>query len=105
MSKAKRTGGCSLSRQLSTLFAPKQRPPAMNGRQFKGQRERARALAGQYGIEIEPMSPGMNVWPPAGVADVLDPFDGDHYAQDWADALARVEAYVEVLKGGALANP
>ena len=39
----------------------------------------------------------MNVWPPKGLADCLDPFDGDHFAEDWTDALSMVKQYVAAL--------
>lgn len=37
------------------------------------------------------------VWGPRGIDMDDDPFEGDHYADDWADALERVEEYVKWL--------
>ena len=39
----------------------------------------------------------MNVWPPKGFDDARDPFDGDHFAVDWAAALSMVEEYAGLL--------
>lgn len=65
-------------------------------------RAKAKRLATQHGIEIEvDRWDGYSrivVWGFDGVLDSgFDPFEGDHYAEDWSDALERVEAYVEVL--------
>lgn len=54
-------------------------------------RQRAKCLAVEHSIELEPCAPGINVWPPRGLS--VDPFEGDHYASDWSEALAMVEAY------------
>lgn len=57
-------------------------------------REEAKALATKHGIEIETLTGGgFNVWPPKGFASE-DPHEGDHYANDWHEALAHVSAYV-----------
>jgi hypothetical protein len=69
-------------------------------------RRKARALAAKHGIEIETerLWDGSEyytriiVW---GQPDVCndeagDPFCGDHYADDWADALERVQEYVKI---------
>ncbi len=63
------------------------------------QRERAKALAGEHGIEIEKFTEGggMNVWPPKSLGDSGDPFDGDHYASDWVEALSMIEQYAMLL--------
>ncbi len=62
------------------------------------QREEAKQLAAEHGIEIEKLREGgMNVWPPKGLADCIDPFDGDHFAEDWTDALSMVKQYVAAL--------
>lgn len=61
-------------------------------------REQAQALAKLYAIEIERERGGsVIVWGPAGLDDEHDPFEGDHYAQDWPDALDRVQQYVAAL--------
>jgi hypothetical protein len=69
-------------------------------------RRKARALAAKHDIHIEAerMWDGTEyytriiVWGQPDVCDdeARDPFYGDHYADDWADALERVQAYVEV---------
>lgn len=73
-------------------------------------RREAKRLAGRYNIEIEvdrrgPGDTHVIVWGPdwaEGVdIEAVDPFEGDHYAEDWADALERVEAYAKVIE----ANP
>jgi hypothetical protein len=69
-------------------------------------RRKARTLAAKHGIEIEAerLYDGgeyytrIIVWGQSGICDDegRDPFFGDHYADDWADALERVQAYIEV---------
>lgn len=85
-----------LEQALGTIFkAPAARKPDTQRRQ----RERAKALAAEHGIEIEKFSEGgMNVWPPRALDDSRDPFAGDHFADDWADALSMVEQYVALLQ-------
>lgn len=81
----------TLSRELGALFRP---APPRRGDPHRKARERAKALAARLGVEVERLAGGgMNVWPPRGLASHADPFEGDHYAQDWPDALQRVEAY------------
>lgn len=68
-------------------------------------RRKARALAAKHNIEIEAerLYDGgeyytrIIVWGQSGICDdeARDPFYGDHYADDWADALERVHAYIE----------
>ena len=38
---------------------------------------------------------GMMVWPPVGLED--DPFESDHFANDWHEALNMFKAYAVVL--------
>ncbi len=38
----------------------------------------------------------MNVWPPKGLAGE-DPFEGDHYATDWVEALSMVQRYAAAI--------
>lgn len=69
-------------------------------------RRKARALAAKHNIEIETdrLYDGgeyytrIIVWGQPGIADdeERDPFYGDHYADDWADALERVQEYVKL---------
>lgn len=59
-------------------------------------REEARALAAKHGIEIERDGHCLVIWPPSRLcAD--DPHEGDHYAEDWSDALERVKTYAALL--------
>lgn len=68
-------------------------------------RRKAKRLAEAHNIEIEverwwsdgKLYPRIIVWGPRGVDMDNDPFEGDHYADDWRDALERVEEYVKVL--------
>lgn len=82
-----------LEKDLGKLFnapAPKKRDTQ------RRQREEAKKLAAAHGIEIEKFSEGgMNVWPPRALDEALDPYAGDHYADDWAQALAMVKQYAE----------
>ena len=58
--------------------------------------ERARAPAHKHDIEIERFPDGgMMVWPPVGLED--DPFESDHFANDWHEALNMLKAYAVVL--------
>jgi hypothetical protein len=67
-------------------------------------RRKARELAAKHDIEIEMYRnydggeyyTSIMVWGPRGVELDNDPFEGDHYAEDWADALARVEEYAKL---------
>ena len=80
----------SLQKQLNALFrAPKPRAPDVH----RKARQEAKTLAKTHGIEIEKIGSGFNVWPPKG--SVNDPFDGDHYAQDWAQVLLMVKEYAQ----------
>jgi hypothetical protein len=67
---------------------------------------KARRLAKKHDIEIE-VEWGFGrytrilVWGCALTMDsavIDDPYAGDHYAEDWQDALERVETYVELLE-------
>jgi hypothetical protein len=62
-------------------------------------RTKARRLATKHGIEIERFSDGaMNVWAPEALdVEGVDPYWGDHFANDWAEALERVETYARLL--------
>lgn len=66
----------------------------------RGARQKAKALAASHGIEIE-VEPGRGgnviVWGLRDIPDAEDPYEGDHYANDWADALDRVQAYADIV--------
>lgn len=81
-----------LEQALGSVFkSPSPRKPDPQRRQ----REEAKQLASKHGIEIEKLREGgMNVWPPKALPDCLDPFDGDHFAEDWTDVLSMVKDYV-----------
>lgn len=57
----------------------------------------ARALARAHDIEVE-VDGRIVVWGPRSVDLDNDPFEGDHGAENWADALERVNTYVKLLK-------
>ena len=71
---------------------------------------KARRLAKKHDVEIEVESWGWGsdrytriiVWGPDFLDDIdtqeADPYSGDHYADDWEDALERVETYVKLLE-------
>jgi hypothetical protein len=69
-------------------------------------RRKARRLAAEHNIEIETYRDGeyssIIVWGPRGVDLDNDPFEGDHYADGWTDALGRVEEYVKLFSREAL---
>lgn len=91
----------NLSAMLGQVFKPAAKPKDP----FRKARAEAKQLASQHGIEIEPLRPGFNVWAPAGLSDTpADPFEGDHYADDWSDVLERVKAYVSAAAPAASAN-
>lgn len=82
-----------LERKLGRLFgqtAPR-RPDS-----HRKDREQANALAKAHGITLEKFQvsdgSGINVWP-APAMTRADPWEGDHYAQDWKDALHMVRTY------------
>lgn len=57
-------------------------------------RAEAQRLLSGSSIEIERLTGGgFNVWPPKDWRGT-DPFEGDHYANDWIEALPMVRAYV-----------
>ena len=83
-----------LDKALGKMFsAPAPKKPDTQRRS----REQAKALAAQHGIEIEKFKEGgMNVWAPQSLT-ANDPFEGDHFADDWTAALEMVKAYVALL--------
>lgn len=78
-----------LQARLTDLFKPPR--PRVPDPQRKA-REEAKRLAKAAGIEIERIGAGMNVWPPQAYKQP-DPWEGDHYAQDWHEALDMVRTY------------
>lgn len=86
----------NLSSSLSRLFKPATaRPPDTH----RKAREEAKKLAKAHNVEVEQIKGGgMNVWPPRGFL-LQDPWDGDHYAQDWTEALYMVRTYAGLEQG------
>jgi len=66
---------------------------------YRRQREEAKRLAALHNIEIEKLvEGGMNVWAPAAIADTeQDPFNGDHFASNWDEAVEMVKKYAELV--------
>lgn len=68
-------------------------------------RRKAKALAARHDIEIEVERwsgySRIIVWGPKWAdgydSKDVDPYTGDHYAEDWADALERVESYASLI--------
>ncbi len=82
----------TLSSMISSAFKPPaERKPDVH----RKAREAAKALAKEHDIEIEPINSGFNVWQPSR-ANAADPFEGDHYAEDWSEVLTRVRTYAGV---------
>ena len=84
----------SIQATLHTMFRPPRK--RLRADPHRKAREHAKALAHKHGIEIESFPDGgMMVWPPAGLED--DPFEGDHFANDWHEALNMLKAYAAAL--------
>lgn len=90
----------ALKKSLNNLFStPKKRAPDNH----RKAREAAKPLIQKLGIELEKFREGgFNVWPPKTLADHDDPFEGDHYANDWDDVLERVQAYEKLCGTAAI---
>lgn len=74
-------------------------------RQKRAKMDQARRVAKQIGCELEslrkaygPDSRGWNVWPPKGMLDQLDPFSGDHFADDEFEVHHRVNVYSGMMR-------
>lgn len=81
-----------LQKDLARIFkAPIARKPDP----CRKAREEAKRLAKEHGIEIERVDSGFNVWPPRE-RESDDPWAGDHYCQDWCEALTMVREYAGV---------
>jgi hypothetical protein len=77
----------TLQQAMRVAFRPPRTDP------HRRAREEGKRLASEHGICLEKLpGGGMNVWPPAHVTH--DPFEGDHYAQDWPEVLEHVRAYL-----------
>ena len=89
----------TLEKNLGQLFKP---VPARRSDPDRKAREEAKALAKEHGITLEAFKPGegsgLNVWP-SGTMKRSDPWEGDHYAQDWKEAMHMVRTYAG-LEGG-----
>ena len=84
----------TLSRMLVQAFKPA--PPKSSGARMRAARLKARELATTLHVELETTrgESGVDVWPTRNIED--DPFEGDHYALDWEDALQRVQTYAGI---------
>lgn len=82
----------ALSRALRATFRP---APARAPDPQRKARELAKPLAAQHKIEIERDGHCLIVYPPAGYKGV-DPWDGNHYAEDWAEALVMIRHYAGI---------
>lgn len=84
--------------KLGRLIAAYIQPtaPASPHQRHRAARHKARKLAATLHLELETFrgETGVNVWPTKNIDN--DPFDGDHYAEDWADALGRVRSYATI---------
>ncbi len=80
----------TLNRALTNAFrAPAVRKPDTQ----RHQREKAKALAAALRFELEPAEGGkLNVWPAKDWRHA-DPFEGDHCAEDWRQALDMLQQY------------
>lgn len=87
----------TLSASLGRMFKPAHVRKADMQRKA---REEAKRLAIAHGVEIESFKGegGMNVWPPKAYR-LQDPWEGDHYAQDWSEALYMVRTYAGLEQG------
>lgn len=86
-----------MERDLGAIFAPKKVARGSKDPSRRA-REKAKKIATMHGIEIEKFPDGgMNVWAPESLGGVEDPFDGDHYAGSWEEALGMVEEYAKLL--------
>lgn len=83
-----------LSSMLGQVFKGGKKKKTRSKDIYRKPREKAKALAAEHGIEIEKLTDGgMNVWAPDSLPENLDPFAGDHFANDWSEACSMVEAY------------
>lgn len=57
---------------------------------------KVRALAKEHAITIEKEQDYWIVWPPEGISDEDDPYEGDHIAWDVNDVREAVETYVKL---------
>jgi hypothetical protein len=84
--------------KLGRMIAPYFRPtaPKSPAQRHRAARYKARKLAATLHLELETFrgETGVNVWPTKHIED--DPFDGDHYAEDWEDALGRIRSYAVI---------
>ena len=84
----------TLSRRLTATF--KTARPKSAGQLQRMARHKAQRLAATLYVELEILrgETGVNVWPTKAIDD--DPFDGDHYAHCWEDAVVMLKAYADL---------
>jgi len=65
-------------------------------------RRAAKKLAKLIGAELDTDSDGIGfVYAPEGIAEEVDPYEGNHYADDWDDVLKRLQAYRDLTLASA----
>ena len=86
----------TLGRLITPYFQP--RAPKSPRQRHRAARHKAMKLASTLHLELETLrgESGVNVWPTKAIED--DPFEGDHYATDWEDALGMVRSYASIKK-------
>lgn len=82
----------ALSRALTRTFRP---APARRPDPHRAAREAAKPIAAEHGITIERDGHCVVVYPPRGFTGT-DPWDGNHYAEHWGEALVMVRHYAGI---------
>lgn len=83
----------TLQRELGKLFKKRRAPVG----RATAVTPKLRAAAEAAKCEVEPApGGGFNVWPPAGLDEVRDPYAGDHYAHNARCAYAMIEQYAKL---------
>jgi len=84
----------TLGRLIAPYFGPA--TPKSPRHRHRAARHKAMKLAATLHLELETLrgESGVNVWPTKAIED--DPYEGDHYATDWEDALGMVRSYAGI---------
>lgn len=85
----------TLQRSLNDIFGYRGKP-ARRPDPDRKHREWAKPVAAEYGIEIERLDGGWNVWPPKALTNKPgwdDPYDGDHFCGNWSEIRTMVSQY------------
>lgn len=88
-----------IERQDVAAAKPKEKSPAPARKLTI--RQEALELATKVGVEIskERGDPVIWVYPPGEFQDERDPYIGEHYCDDWVEALSRVKIYAQLVVG------